>query len=124
MIPSYSHRFLLVTHLRGTSLQPTQWRGHLNSILDQQLDSRCQLLFYDDGQNELGWLVQSGQDYRRLDDQLSRLALPDSPALREAGLWLERFELFEQYEERGLSSAWRWCWNLVGKMRLRVLMRV
>ncbi|AZD79353.1 hypothetical protein [Pseudomonas chlororaphis] len=124
MIPTYNHRFLLVTRLRGTPLPPAQLRERLNSILDQQLESRCWLLFCDDGQNELGWLIHSGQDYRTLDASLSRLALPDCPELSAAGLCLERFELFEQYEQLGLGSAWRWCWNLIGRMRLRLLMQV
>ncbi|PMY37859.1 MULTISPECIES: hypothetical protein [Pseudomonas] len=124
MIPTYNHRFLLVTHLRGTSLPPAQLCDRLNAILDQQLGGRCQLLFCDAGQTELGWLIQSPQPYPMLTTSLSRLAHPDCPELRAAGLCLEHFELFEQYETHGLASAWQWCRDFVGRMRLRLLMRV
>ncbi|WDH55994.1 hypothetical protein PUP75_14715 [Pseudomonas chlororaphis] len=125
MISTYNHRFLLVTHLRGMTFQPEQLRERLNSILDRQLDSRCQLLFCDEGHTEMGWLIPSDWDYRTLTACLCRLAQPDCSALQALGLRLERFELFElfeQYETQGLGAAWRWCRNVLGRIRLRLLM--
>lgn len=124
MIPSYNHRFLLITRVRGASLQPAQLRERLNSILDQRLESRCQLLFCDDRQTELGWLIQSSRPYHTLEASLSRLVTPDSFTLLAAGTSLERFELFEQYEARGLSSVWQRCRNLAGRMCLPLLIWV
>ncbi|AZD73124.1 hypothetical protein [Pseudomonas chlororaphis] len=124
MIITSSARFLLVTHLSGGTLQPTiHLREQLNSILDHELDAHCQLLFCNAEQTELGWLIQSSQTYRELDARLSRLVRSDSMALRATGLSLERFELFEQYEKRGLGAAWRECRNLLGKMYLHLLAR-
>ncbi|WP_045883458.1 hypothetical protein [Pseudomonas chlororaphis] len=124
MIPSYNHRFLLVTQVRSASLQAAQLGQRLNAILDRHLHSRCRLLFCDEKRGELGWLVHSDRDYRGLDAGLARLARPDSPELQAAGLRLERFELFEQYQQGGLAAAWRWCRSLAGRMRLRLLMQV
>ncbi|AZC30803.1 hypothetical protein PUP68_15350 [Pseudomonas chlororaphis] len=125
MIITSSARFLLVTHLSGSPLQPdTHLRERLNSILDHELKADCQLLFCNVEQTELGWLIQSGQTYRELDARLSRLALPDSPALCTTGWRMERFELFEQYDQRGLGPAWLWCGSLVEKMYLRWLARI
>ncbi|UQS87999.1 hypothetical protein M5C90_19695 [Pseudomonas chlororaphis subsp. piscium] len=108
MIITSSARFLLVTHLSGNSLQPTtHLRERLNSILDHELKADCQLLFCNVEQTELGWLIQSSQSYRTLDANLSRLTQPDSLALCATRLRLERFELFEEYEQHGLSAAWR-----------------
>lgn len=124
MIITSSARFLLVTHLSGSTIQPTvHLRERLNSILDHELKADCQLLFCNVEQTELGWLIQSGQTYRELDARLSRLVRSDSMALRATGLSLERFELFEQYEKRGLGAAWRECRNLLGKMYLHLLAR-
>ncbi|CAI8836292.1 hypothetical protein [Pseudomonas chlororaphis] len=124
MIITSSARFLLVTHLSGGTLQPTtHLREQLNSILDHELKADCQLLFCNVEQTELGWLIQSGRPYRELDARLSCLALPDSPALCTTGWRMERFELFEQYETRGLGAVWRCCRNLVGWMKLRLLMQ-
>lgn len=125
MIITSSARFLLVTHLSGGPLQPaTHLREQLNSILDHELKADCQLLFCNAEQTELGWLIQSSQTYRELDARLSRLMRSDSMALLAAGLHLERFELFEQYEKRGLEAAWRECRSLIGKMYLQLLARV
>lgn len=125
LIISSSARFLLVTHLHSSPLQPTaHLRERLNSILDQELNASCQLLFCNAEQTELGWLIQSSQPYRELDATLSQLTLPDSLALRATGASLERFELFEQYEKPGLGAAWQGCRNLVEKIFLRLLARV
>ncbi|AZD08219.1 hypothetical protein C4K26_2816 [Pseudomonas chlororaphis] len=125
MIITSSARFLLVTHLSGSSLQPTtHLRERLNSILDHELRADCQLLFCNVEQTELGWLIQSSQTYREIDACLCRLVLPDSPALRTTGWRVERFELFEQYEPRGLGATWRECRNLLEKMYLLLLARV
>ncbi|UUT23379.1 hypothetical protein [Pseudomonas sp. T8] len=119
MIITSSARFLLVTHLSGGTLQPTtHLREQLNSILDHELKADCQLLFCNAEQTELGWLIRSNQPYRVLDDCLSRLALADCLALRTTGLRLERFELFEQYEKRGLGA------NLLERMYLLLLARI
>ncbi|AZD98727.1 hypothetical protein [Pseudomonas chlororaphis] len=124
MIITSSARFLLVTHLSGNPLQPdTHLRERMNSILDHELKADCQLLFCNVEQTELGWLIQSGQPYRELDARLSRLVRSGRMALRATGLNLERFELFEQYEKRGLSAAWRECRDLIGKMYLHLLAR-
>ncbi|WP_124299277.1 hypothetical protein [Pseudomonas chlororaphis] len=124
MIITSSARFLLVTHLSGGTLQPTtHLREQLKSILDHELKADCQLLFCNAEQTELGWLIQSSQTYREIDACLCRLVLPDSPALRTTGRCMERFELFEQYEQRGLGAAWLWCGSLVEKMYLRWLAR-
>ncbi|PMY39653.1 hypothetical protein C1Y35_12595 [Pseudomonas sp. GW456-L14] len=125
MIITSSARFLLVTHLKGSALQPADLlRERLNSILDRELNANCQLLFCNAEQTELGWLIQSSQTYREIDACLCRLVLPDSPALCTTGRRMERFELFEQYEQRGLAAAWLWCGSLVEKMYLRLLARV
>lgn|GEM_PF-1952424 len=125
MIITSSARFLLVTHLSGSPLQPnTHLRERLNSILDHELKADCQLLFCNVEQTELGWLIQSGQTYRVLDACLCRLVLPNSPALCTTGWRMERFELFEQYEQRGLGAAWLWCGSLVEKIYLRLLARI
>ncbi|WIE47438.1 hypothetical protein [Pseudomonas sp. GM17] len=125
MIITSSARFLLVTHLKGSALQPTDLlRERLNSILDRELNANCQLLFCNVEQTELGWLIQSSQPYPVLDANLSRLALADCLALRTTGLRLERFELFEQYEQRGLGATWRECRNLLERMYLLLLARV
>ncbi|ETD35011.1 hypothetical protein U724_29430 [Pseudomonas chlororaphis subsp. aurantiaca PB-St2] len=124
LIITSSARFLLVTHLSGSSLQPTtHLREQLNSLLDHELKADCQLLFCNVEQTELGWLIQSSRTYRVLDACLCRLVLPDSPALCTTGWRMERFELFEQYEQRGLGAAWLWCGSLVEKMYLRWLAR-
>ncbi|AZD15655.1 hypothetical protein PUP66_14575 [Pseudomonas chlororaphis] len=124
MIITSSARFLLVTHLRGSAFQPADHlRERLNSILDHELKADCQLLFCNVEQTELGWLIQSSQPYPVLDASLSRLALADCLALRTTGLRLERFELFEQYEQRGLGAAWRECRNLLERMYLLLLAR-
>ncbi|AZE48784.1 hypothetical protein C4K04_3112 [Pseudomonas chlororaphis] len=125
MIITSSARFLLVTHLKGSALQPADLlRERLSSILDHELKADCQLLFCNVEQTELGWLIQSSQTYCVLDASLSRLASADCLALRTTGLRLERFELFEQYEQRGLGAAWRECRNLLEKMYLLLLARV
>ncbi|MGA3827818.1 hypothetical protein [Pseudomonas chlororaphis] len=125
MIITSSARFLLVTHLSGGTLQPTtHLREQLNSILDHELKADCQLLFCNAEQTELGWLIQSDQPYRVLDTCLYRLVLPDCMTLSVIGSRLERFELFEQYEQRGLGAAWRECRNLLEKMYLLLLARV
>ncbi|AZC63266.1 hypothetical protein [Pseudomonas chlororaphis] len=124
MIITSSARFLLVTHLSGSTIQPTvHLRERLNSILDHELNADCQLLFCNVEQTELGWLIQSGQPYRELDARLSRLVRSDSMALRATGLRMERFELFEQYEQHGMGTAWQGFRNLVEKMYLRLLAR-
>ncbi|SEK75205.1 hypothetical protein SAMN03159362_2310 [Pseudomonas sp. NFIX51] len=124
MIITSSARFLLITHLSGSAFQPTNHlRERLNSILDHELKADCQLLFCNVEQTELGWLIQSSQPYPVLDASLSRLALADCQALRTTGLRLERFELFEQYEQRGLGAAWRECRNLLERMYLLLLAR-
>ena len=125
MIITSSARFLLITHLSGSAFQPTNHlRERLNSILDHELNANCQLLFCNVEQTELGWLIQSNQTYCVLDASLSRLALADCLALRTTGLRMERFELFEQYEQRGLGAAWRECRNLLERMYLLLLARV
>ncbi|MCP1479083.1 hypothetical protein [Pseudomonas chlororaphis] len=125
MIITSSARFLLITHLSGSAFQPTNHlRERLNSILDRELNANCQLLFCNVEQTELGWLIQSNQTYREIDACLCRLVLPDSPALCTTGRRMERFELFEQYEQRGLAAAWLWCGSLVEKMYLRLLARI
>ncbi|WDH38037.1 hypothetical protein [Pseudomonas chlororaphis] len=125
MIITSSARFLLITHLSGSAFEPTNHlRERLNSILDHELNADCQLLFCNVEQTELGWLIQSSQTYCVLDASLSRLALADCLALRTTGLRLERFELFEQYEQRGLGAAWRECRNLLERMYLLLLARV
>ncbi|MGY3255244.1 hypothetical protein [Pseudomonas chlororaphis] len=124
MIITSSARFLLVTHLRGSAFEPADLlRERLNSILDHELKADCQLLFCNVEQTELGWLIQSNQTYCVLDASLSRLALADCLALRTTGLRLERFELFEQYEQRGLGAALRECRNLLERMYLLLLAR-
>ncbi|EJL06165.1 hypothetical protein [Pseudomonas chlororaphis] len=124
MIITSSARFLLITHLSASAFQPTNHlRERLNSILDRELNANCQLLFCNVEQTELGWLIQSSQTYCVLDASLSRLALADCLALRTTGLRLERFELFEQYEQRGLGAAWRECRNLLERMYLLLLAR-
>ncbi|MGY1447541.1 hypothetical protein [Pseudomonas chlororaphis] len=125
MIITSSARFLLVTHLKGSALQPADLlRERLSSILDRELNANCQLLFCNAEQTELGWLIQSSQTYRELDVGLSRLVRSDSMMRCVTGLHLERFELFEQYEKRGLGAAWRECRNLIEKMYLQLLARV
>ncbi|AZC37273.1 hypothetical protein [Pseudomonas chlororaphis] len=124
MIITSSARFLLITHLSGSPLQPTtHLRERLNSILDHELKADCQLLFCNVEQTELGWLIQSSQTYRVLDACLCWLSQPDNLMLGATGLCLERFELFEQYEKRGLDAAWQGCRNLVEKMYLLLLAR-
>lgn len=81
------------------------------------------MLFCNVEQTELGWLIQSSQTYRVLDACLCWLSQPDNLMLGATGLCLERFELFEQYEKRGLDAAWQGCRNLVEKMYLLLLAR-
>ncbi|OLF54012.1 hypothetical protein [Pseudomonas chlororaphis] len=123
MSTPYHTRFLLVTHLSNTSLPSNQLRPRLGALLEQQLIARCQLLFCNAEQTELGWVVRSSQPYPVLEAALSRLAHPDCLARYIDGLRLARFELFEEYQDRGLAARWQSGKHLLERLYLRLRTR-